>query len=223
MIGRFAGLLSILGGAALAAGAFPTWVTQSGTDYNAFNVGPNYRDAIISFAIAAALLLLGFALAVWPMAWSRFLDCLAGIAGALWAGLLFFALVPQARAVLIASGASEPITGISLGLWITAGGGALGLLAGLIALTARRPRVAAVAPAVAPSAPSYAPAGSAVPRPAPQPAPVASTPGMVPPARPAATPGAQPGTPPPGSFRPVGAPPSSNPPGGTPPSQLGPR
>ena len=195
MIGRFAGFLLIVAAALTAVGAFPTWVTATppggggGTGFNAFTASSDYRDAIVNFALAAALLLFGFALSVRPFLLSRLLGCLAGIAAAIWSGLIFFTFAPQARDLIGPSTNSAlGSTTIGLGMWVTAGGAALGLLGGLIALAARR-RVKTAAKteeawqrsalmgappagpvAAQPSAPVPAPQPASTPVPAPTPA-----------------------------------------------------
>ena len=185
MIGRLAGFFSILAGALLAAGAFPSWVTlDSGgatSSYTGLTIIGDHRDAIVSFALAAILLLAGFALSVRPVFVARGVGALAGIASAIWAGLLFFSLAPQAHALIAPTGASSA-TSIEIGLWITAGGALLGLLTALAA-SAVRPRRVAQAPAPAPA--TEAPKRSAVMGPAPAAAPSArpqQTPVPTPPA-----------------------------------------
>lgn len=174
MIGRLAGFFSILAGALVAVGAFPTWVTLSSAggsaSYNAFNIIGGYRDAIVSFVLAAVLLVVGFALTARPFFVARGLGALAGMAAAIWAGLLFFSLAPQAQS-LIAPAGPFPATSIELGMWITAAGGLLGLLAAMTAATARSRRVVTTPVAAAPAAPererAAAPSRPAAP-PAPQ-------------------------------------------------------
>lgn len=171
MIGRLAGFFSILAGALVAAGAFPAWVTLnsngSSSSFTGLTIIGDHRDAIVSFALAAILLLAGFVLSVRPVLAARGLGALAGIGAAIWAGLLFFSLAPQAHALIAPTGASSS-TGIEIGLWITAGGGLLGLLTALTASAARGRRVVQ-APAPAAEAPKRsavlgpAPAASAAP------------------------------------------------------------
>ena len=183
MIGRLAGFFSILAGALLAAGAFPSWVTltSDGTSssYTGLTIIGDHRDAIVSFGLAAVLLLAGFVLSVRPVAVARGLGALAGIGAAIWAGFLFFSLAPQAHALIAPTGASSSTT-IEIGLWITAGGGLLGMLTALTAMTAR-PRRAAQAPAAEAPARSavLSPGRAAAPapvRPQPQQTPVATPP-----------------------------------------------
>lgn len=179
MIGRIAGFFAILAGALVAVGAFPTWVTLNtgggSASYNAFNIMGDYRDAIVTFVLAAVLLVVGFALTARPFFLARGLGALAGVAAAIWAGLLFFSLAPQAHALIAPTGQATA-TSIELGLWIIAGGGLLGLLAAMTATTARprrvvaarapaaaappvdRERERAAAPAAAPARPEAAPA-----------------------------------------------------------------
>jgi hypothetical protein len=166
MIGRIAGFFSILAGALVAVGAFPAWVTLnaggSSNRYNAFTIVGDHRDAMVSFVLAAVLLMAGFVLSMRPMLGARALGALAGIGAAIWAGLLFFSLAPQAHALIAPTGPS-PSTSIELGLWITAGGGLLGLLTALTAAAARprrvlaEPAAAAAMPATLPVPPSPAP------------------------------------------------------------------
>ena len=143
VIGRLAGFLSILAGALVAVGAFPTWVTlQTGSEsssQNAFSIIGDSRDAIVSFVLAAVLLLAGFVLSVRPTLAARLLGALGGIGAALWAGLLYFSLAPQAHALIAPTGPSAS-TSIELGLWITAAGGLLGLVSALTAVTSRPSR-----------------------------------------------------------------------------------
>lgn len=163
MIGRIAGFFAILSGALVAVAAFPTWVTmKSGggaSSYNAFNIIGDYRDAIVTFALAAVLLVAGFALTARPLWIARGLGVLAGLGAAIWAGLLYFSLAPQAHALIAPTGPA-PSTSIELGLWIMAGGGLLGVLAAMTAATARSRRVVAVAPAAEAPAASRAAAPS---------------------------------------------------------------
>ena len=187
MIGRLAGFFSILAGALVAAGAFPTWVTlnSNGTSssFTGLTIIGDHRDAIVSFVLAAVLLLAGFVLSVRPVLAARGLGALAGIGAAIWAGLLFFSLAPQAHALIAPTGASSS-TGIEIGLWITAGGGLLGLLTALTA-TAARPRRVVLAPA--PAAEAEAPKRSAVLSPAPAAASPPARPQQVPVSSPPAT------------------------------------
>lgn len=173
MVGRLAGFFSILAGALVAVGAFPNWVTLNAsgasTSYTGFTILGDHRDAVVSFGLAATLLLAGFVLSVRPVLGARLLGALAGIGAAIWAGLLFFSLAPQAHALIAPSGPSTSTT-IEIGLWITAGGGLLGLLTALTAATARSRRAVPVAvpaaevqgrsavmgPAPAPAAPANA-------------------------------------------------------------------
>ena len=181
MIGRLAGFFSILAGALLAVGAFPSWVTLNSngasSSYTGLTIIGDHRDAIVSFALAAILLLAGFVLSVRPVLVARGLGALAGFGAAIWAGLLFFSLAPQAHALIAPTGASSS-TSIAIGLWITAGGGLLGLLTALSA-TAARPSRARSAAAPAGDAPKRSVISS--PEPAAAPARV-STPVSKPPA-----------------------------------------
>ena len=173
LVGRLAGFFSILAGALVAVGAFPAWVTLNGsggsTSYNALTIVGDHRDAIVSFVLAAVLLLAGFVLSVRPILVARGLGALAGICAAIWAGLLFFSLAPQAHALIAPTGAS-PATAIEIGLWITAGGALLGVLTALTAATARTRRVTVrPAAAAAPAATAPGDRASAAPAPAPKP------------------------------------------------------
>lgn len=187
MIGRLAGFFSILAGALVAAGAFPTWVTlnSDGTSssFTGLTIIGDHRDAIVSFALAAVLLLAGFVLSVRPVLVARGLGALAGFGAATWAGLLFFSLAPQAHALIAPTGAATS-TSIEIGLWITAGGGLLGLLTALSA-TAARPRRLVAAPA--PAAEAEAPKRSAVMGQAPAAAPPPARPQQAPVSTPPAT------------------------------------
>ena len=188
MIGRLAGFFSILAGALLAAGAFPAWVTlNSGgasTSYTGLTIIGDHRDAIVSFGLAAILLLMGFVLSVRPVFVARGLGALAGIGAAIWAGLLFFSLAPQAHELIAPTGASASTT-IDVGLWITAGAGLLGLLTALTATAARSRRASSVlAPAI------EAPRRSAVLGPAPAPAAASARPQQTPVSTPVSTPAA---------------------------------
>ena len=218
MVGRVAGFFLIVAGALIAVGAFPTWVTVAGNSgnngFSAFTAVGDNRDAIVSFSLAGVLILVGFALAVRPQLWSRLLGCLAGVAAVLWAGLLFFALAPQTRDLLgPASNVPASSTGVGLGLWITAGGGVLGLLGGMIALAARRQRATAPATSAVPVSPAAAPvARTPYPPAAPvgRNAPAAASPATA--APPAAAP-ARPQTQPPAGATTAGAARSGAPPG----------
>lgn len=178
MIGRLAGFFSILAGALVAAGAFPTWVTLdaggTSTSYTGLTILGDHRDAIVSFVLAAILLVAGFVLSVRPVLAARGVGALAGIGAAMWAGLLFFSLAPQAHALIAPTGASSSAS-IEIGLWITAGGGLLGLLTALTA-TAARARRAVQLPAPAAETPKR----SAVLGPAPAPARQAPAPASTP-------------------------------------------
>jgi hypothetical protein len=172
MIGRLSGFFAILAGALAAVGAFPAWVTLNSGDvtsgYNAFNIIGDYRDAIITFVLAAVLLVAGFLLTARPMFMVRGLGALAGVAATLWAAVLFFSLVPSVHA-LIAPSSSSASGSIGLGLWVIAGAGLFGLVAALTAAMARPRRVVRV-PAEEPAAPARterAPATAAAPPAAP--------------------------------------------------------
>lgn len=187
LVGRLAGFFSILAGALVAVGAFPAWVTLNAgggpASFNALTIVGDHRDAIVSFVLAAVLLVAGFVLSVRPILIARGVGALAGIGAAIWAGLLFFSLAPQAHALIAPTGAS-PSTTIEIGLWITAGGGLLGLLTALTAATARSRRAAVPVPreSMAPPAATRAPAAPApAPSPAPQPRAPAANPNAAPP------------------------------------------
>lgn len=184
MIGRLAGFFSILAGALVAAGAFPTWVTLNSngasTSYTGLTIIGDHRDAIVSFGLAAILLLAGFVLSVRPVLIARGIGALAGIGAAIWAGLLFFSLAPQAHALIAPTGASSS-TGIEIGLWITAGGGLLGLLTALTASAARGRRVVQT-----PAPAAEVPKRSAVVSPAPAATPAPARPQQTPVSTPAA-------------------------------------
>ncbi|MGH7686012.1 MAG: hypothetical protein ACREN2_04250, partial [Candidatus Dormibacteria bacterium] len=144
MIGRVAGFFLVLAGAFMAAGTLPNWVTLhvDGTarTYSAFTIVPNYRDAIVSLSIAAALVLFGLVLTMIPLLLARGLGTLAGLGAAVWAGLLYFSLLPQVHS-LIAPPAAAPNTVIDEGLLITAAAGFFGLIAATLCAMARPRKV----------------------------------------------------------------------------------
>ena len=62
MIRRFlAGLLLVAGGAAIAVGVFQNWATlpAPGQTLNGFTMGSTPIDAVVSFALAGVLILIG--------------------------------------------------------------------------------------------------------------------------------------------------------------------
>jgi hypothetical protein len=138
-IGRIAGFFAILAGGLVAVGAFPAWVTlHSGeipSPHNAFDIISGLRDASICFALAAVLFVVGFAMTARPVLVARGLCAVAGISAAIWAGLLFFLLVPQLHDWIAPTARSTSVS-IDLGLWLIAGSGALGILAALTAAAA---------------------------------------------------------------------------------------
>lgn len=140
MIGRVAGFFLVLAGAFMAAGTIPNWVTlhvDGGVrTYSAFTIVPNYRDAVVSLSIAAAMVLFGLVLTMFPMLLARALGALAGLGAAVWAGVLYFSLLPQVHS-LIAPAATAPSTTIGEGLLITAAGGFFGLVASTLCAMAR--------------------------------------------------------------------------------------
>lgn len=140
MIGRVAGFFLVLAGAFMVAGTLPTWVTVyvggAVRTYSAFSIVPNSRDAIVSISIAAAMVLFGLVLTMMPLLLARGLGALAGLGAAVWAGLLFFSLLPQVHS-LIAPAAAAPDTTIGEGLLITAAGGFFGLVAATLCAMAR--------------------------------------------------------------------------------------
>ena len=140
MIGRVAGFFLVLAGAFMAAGTLPNWVTLhvdgAVRTYSAFTIVPNDRDAIVSLSLAAAMVLFGLVLTMVPLLLARGLGALAGLGAAVWAGLLYFSLLPQVHS-LIAPAAAAPSTSIGEGLLITAAGGFFGLLAATLCAMAR--------------------------------------------------------------------------------------
>src|ERR1700751_5555877 len=82
MIRRFlAGLLLVMGGASIAVGVSPAWVTPSGSGQalNGFTLGSGPVDAVVSFVLGGVLMLVGLVIALRGGALSRALGMLTSL------------------------------------------------------------------------------------------------------------------------------------------------
>jgi hypothetical protein len=174
----------------IAAGVFFEWAhagsLQSGignttpnTGYDGFSMAGGHLDAIVSFAVAFALVLVGFTMTMWIGGANRVFGTLAALAAIAWAGLLAIILGPGADFAMHRLAA--PVASVSfnttygLGFYLTAGGAVLGLLGALVAMAVGRRRVAVV-PATARAERQAALAGRPAPTSAASTAPAATGP-----------------------------------------------
>jgi len=156
MIRRFlAGILLIAGGAAIAVGVFENWATVPATGQNldGFSMGSTSVDAVVSFAVAALLVLLGLAIILSGGLISRGLGFLFSVLAVAWAALIVFLVSSLNHDVNHLVPAVSLVRHLEIGYALTAGGAVLAFIGGLIGLSVPRRTVTTVGHAMPVTAP----------------------------------------------------------------------
>ncbi|HEY6470512.1 MAG TPA: hypothetical protein VI434_12185 [Candidatus Dormibacteraeota bacterium] len=160
MIRRFiAGLLLVAGGAAIAVGVAQRWATvpATGQDLNGFTLGSTPVDAVVSFAVAAVLVLTGLAIILRGGAVSRSLGFLCSVLAIAWAAEIVLLLSSANHDLDHMVPAVSLVRHLELGYFLVAGGALVGFVGGLVGLTARQAQATTVAPATTPTTRSRRP------------------------------------------------------------------
>src|ERR1700722_9273789 len=145
MIRRFlAGLLLVAGGAVIAVGVSQNWATlpATGQALNGFTMGSTSIDAVVSFAVAGVLMLIGLTMVLRGGAISRGLGFLCSLLAIVWAAEIAFLLSSGNHELNHLVPAVSLVRYLQLGYFLVAGGSVLGFLGGILCLTA--PRRAAI-------------------------------------------------------------------------------
>ncbi|MFZ2032627.1 MAG: hypothetical protein WAW53_02620 [Candidatus Dormiibacterota bacterium] len=141
MIRRFlAGLLLVAGGAVIAVGVSQNWATlpATGQTLNGFTMGSTSIDAVVSFAVAGALMLIGLTMVLRGGAISRGLGFLCSLLAMVWAGGIVFLMSSAIHDIDHLIPAVSLVRHLQLGYFLVAGGAVLGFLGGLVGLTVPR-------------------------------------------------------------------------------------
>jgi hypothetical protein len=141
MIRRFlAGLLLVAGGAAIAVGVSQNWATlpATGQNFNGFTMGSTNIDAVVSFAVAGVLILVGLAMVLRGGAISRGLGFLCSFLAIVWAAEIVFLLSSGNHDINHLVPAVSLVRHLQLGYLLVAGGSVLGFLGGILCLTVPR-------------------------------------------------------------------------------------
>lgn len=152
MIRRFlAGLLLIAGGAVIAVGVFLNWATlpAGGQELNGFTTGSTPIDAVVSFAVAGLLVILGLAIMISGGAIARGLGFVFSLLGAVWAAEIVFLMSSLNHDIDHLVPAVSLVRHLQIGYFLVAGGALGGFLGGILCLTVPRRAAEQVAPAVA--------------------------------------------------------------------------
>jgi len=141
MARRFlAGVLLVAGGALIAVGVSPNWATlpASGQTLNGFTMGTTPIDAVVSFALGGALMLIGLVTVLRGGAISRALGFLASILAIVWAAEIGFLLSSFKHDIDHLVPAASLARYLQVGYFLIAGGAVVSFLGGLIAVSIRR-------------------------------------------------------------------------------------
>lgn len=141
MIRRFlAGLLLVAGGAAIAVGVSQNWATlpKTGQALNGFTMGSTPVDAVVSFAVAGVLMLIGLAVVLRGGAISRGLGFLCSLLAIVWAAEIVFLLSSGNHDINHLVPAVSLVRHLQLGYFLLAGGSVLAFLGGCLCLTVPR-------------------------------------------------------------------------------------
>ncbi len=141
MIRRFlAGLLLVAGGAVIAVGVSQNWVTlpATGQSLNGFTMGSTAIDAVVSFAVAGVLMLIGLMVVLRGGAISRGLGFLCSFLAIVWAAEIVFLLSSGNHDINHLVPAVSLVRHLQLGYLLVAGGSVLGFLGGALCLAAPR-------------------------------------------------------------------------------------
>jgi hypothetical protein len=141
MIRRFlARLLLVAGGAVIAVGASQNWATlpATGQALNGFTMGSTSIDAVVSFAVAGVLMVIGLMMVLRGGAISRGLGFLCSLLAVVWAGGIAFLLSSAIHDIDHLIPAVSLVRHLQPGYFLVAGGAVLGFLGGLLGLTVPR-------------------------------------------------------------------------------------
>jgi hypothetical protein len=141
MIRRFlAGLLLVAGGAVMAVGVSQNWATLpvTGQNLTGFTMGSTSIDAVVSFAVAGVLMLLGLVMVLRGGGIARRLGFLCSILAIVWAAEIVFLMSSLNHDVDHLVPAVSLVKHLQLGYFLVAGGALLGFLGGIIGLTVPR-------------------------------------------------------------------------------------
>jgi hypothetical protein len=167
MVRRFlAGLLLVMGGAAIAVGVSPAWVTPAGSGQalNGFTLGSTPVDAVVSFVLGGVLMLVGLVIALRGGAISRALGMLTSLLAVVWAAEILFLLSAFKHDVDHLAPAVSLARDLNVGYFLVAGGALVAFLGGLVSATvpSRRSMRSQAVPARTPASAvrTLAPAGT---------------------------------------------------------------
>jgi hypothetical protein len=141
MARRFlAGVLLVAGGALIAVGVSPSWATlpASGQALNGFTMGSTPIDAVVSFVVGGALMLIGLVIVLRGGAISRALGFLASILAIVWAAEIGFLLSSFKHDIDQLVPAVSLARNLQVGYYLVAGGALVAFLGGLIGVSIRR-------------------------------------------------------------------------------------
>jgi hypothetical protein len=141
MARRFlAGVLLVAGGALIAVGVSPNWATvpASGQALNGFTMGSTSIDAVVSFAVGGALMLIGLVIVLRGGAISRALGFLASIVAIVWTAEIGFLLSNFKHDIDQLVPAASLARDLQIGYFLIAGGALVAFLGGLIGVSIRR-------------------------------------------------------------------------------------
>jgi hypothetical protein len=141
MIRRFlAGLLLVAGGAVIAVGVSQNWamLPANGQAINGFTMGSTPIDAVVSFAVAGALMLFGLVIVLRGGAISRGLGFLCSVLAIAWAAEIVLLLSSANHDIDHLVPAVSLVRHLQLGYFLVAGGALVGFLGGIIGLTVPR-------------------------------------------------------------------------------------
>ena len=141
MIRRFlAGLLLLAGGAAIAVGVPQHWATlpATGQSLSGFTMGSTSIDAVVSFAEAGVLVLIGLAVLLRGGAILRGLGFLCSVLAIVWAAEIVFLLSSVNHDIDHLAPAMSLLRHLQLGYFLVAGGAVVGFLGGIVGLTVPR-------------------------------------------------------------------------------------
>jgi hypothetical protein len=133
----FSGLLLVAGGALIAVGVYPNWVTlgASGRVLNGFTMGSSSIDAVVSFAAGGVLMLIGLIIVLRGGLISRTLGFLTSIVAIMWAALIVFVLSSFKHDIDHLMPAVSFARDLQIGYFLTAGGAVIAFLGGLIGIS----------------------------------------------------------------------------------------
>jgi hypothetical protein len=149
-----AGLLLVAGGAAIAVGVTQNWATLpvTGQSFTGFTMGSTNIDAVVSFAVAGVLVLVGLAMVLRGGAISRGLGFLCSLLAIVWAAEIVLLLSSVNHDMNHLVPAVSLLRHLQLGYLLVAGGSVLGFLGGLLCLTVpRRAAMKVAQPAATPA------------------------------------------------------------------------